>query len=101
MKKDWIPIEAGGASESVAEVQRQGVPKKEQHMTRDCSTLPLNTRFLQIGLEIVPVYGSDAYGWSLEVEEPSGRISAGLRYESLDELFFVLVNMNVSAEGSA
>ena len=70
-------------------------------MTRDCSTSSINTRFLQIGLEIVPVYGNDDCGWSLDAEELPGRTSAGLRYESLDELFFVLVNMNVSSEGSA
>lgn len=69
-------------------------------MTRDCSAVSVNTRFLQIGLEIVPVYGNDDCGWSLDAEELPGT-SVGLRYESLDELFFVLVNMNVSREGIA
>lgn len=70
-------------------------------MTRDCSALPVNTRLLQVGLEIIPVYGNDDCGWSLDFEQLPGRTPAGLRYESLDELFFVLVNMNVCHEGTA
>jgi len=56
---------------------------------------------LQIGLEVVPVYGDDAKGWSVEPGDLSCGLPACFRYRTLDELFFALVNMNLSSEGQA
>ncbi len=53
---------------------------------------------LQIGSEVVPVYGDDISGWSLEAGIGMTRLPI---YRSIDELFFALVNMNLSVEGSA
>ena len=69
-------------------------------MIPTCSRAPVDTCFLQIGLEVIPVYGSDQRGWSLESDDLSAE-STCFRYGSLEELFFVLVNMNVNGEGSA
>ncbi len=70
-------------------------------MTRSCSTHPISARFLQIGTEVVPVYGDDQTGWSLDSDNLPRHPSAVVRYKSLDELFFVLVNMTVNNEGNA
>ncbi len=70
-------------------------------MNRACPVLPVNARFLQIGLEVVPVYGNDQFGWSLDSEGGACRSSALLPYRSLDELLFVLINLNVTQEGTA
>jgi hypothetical protein len=56
---------------------------------------------LQIGLEVVPVYGDDAKGWSVESGDLGCRLPSCFRYRTLDELFFALVNMNLSSEGQA
>ena len=66
--------------------------------TRTLSTQPIRTRLLQIGLEVVAVSGNDQCGWTLEAEDPP--LSA-TRYDSIDELFFVLVNMSIAHEGTA
>lgn len=70
-------------------------------MSHDRPALPINARFLHIGLEVVPVYGNDQCGWSLDAEGLPGRSSALLPYRSLDELVFVLINLLVAHEGTA
>ena len=62
-------------------------------MTRTRSETTVKVRLLQVGLEIVPVYGDDKSGWSFD--------SGMATYRTLDELFFALVNMNLSSEGLA
>ena len=70
-------------------------------MTRSCSVLPISARFLQIGAEIIPVYGNHQSGWSLDSGDLPRHAAACARYKSLDELFFVLINMTVNSEGTA
>jgi len=69
-------------------------------MTHGCSRSAY-ARLLQVGVELVPVYGDDQSGWSVEVADLLPHVPLGFRYESLDELFFALVNMNISEEGVA
>ncbi len=70
-------------------------------MTRNSSALPINARLLQVGAEIVPVYGNDTSGWTLESDDLHHHTRVLQRYRSLDELFFVLVNLATGSEGSA
>lgn len=69
-------------------------------MIPTCTTAPVDTCFLQIGQEVIPVYGNEQRGWSLEADDLSEG-STRFRYGSLEELFFVLINLNVNAEGTA
>lgn len=56
---------------------------------------------LQVGLEMVPVYGDEQSGWSLDQGGVEGLVPSAFRYRSLDEVFFALVNLNLSSEGNA
>lgn len=62
---------------------------------------PVNTKLLKIGLEVFPVYGDDRSGWSMDPIDLAPEVPRWIRYESLDELFFALVNLNVGPEGQA
>ena len=70
-------------------------------MTRSCSALPVSARFVQIGAEVIPVYGNEQSGWSLDADDLPRHASAVVRYKSLDELLFVLINMTINSEGTA
>jgi len=81
---------------------QQPAPGKELRMTQHKpSALRINTRLMQIGLEVIPVFGNDQCGWALDAGDSSRFSSTPVRYRSLDELFFVLTNMNVAGEGTA
>lgn len=67
-------------------------------MTRTRSETVVHARLLQIGSEVVPVYGDDTSGWSFELGLQKARMPI---YRTIDELYFALVNMNLSEEGSA
>ena len=56
---------------------------------------------MKIGLEVFPVYGDEASGWSVDAGDLYPQMPAWFRYRSLDELFFALVNLNISPEGRA
>jgi len=62
---------------------------------------PINAQLLKVGLEVFPVYGDDRTGWSMDPIDLGPETPKGLRYGSLDELFFALVNLNLSPEGQA
>ena len=70
-------------------------------MTRDHSDLPVNACLLQIGLEVIPVYGNEQSGWSVEAGDLNSETPRLFRYRTLEELFFALVTMTVSSEGQA
>ena len=53
------------------------------------------------GLEVFPVYGDEGSGWSMDPVDLTPDTPKGLRYDSLDELFFALLNLNVMPEGQA
>ena len=61
----------------------------------------VNTRLLKVGLEVFPVYGDERSGWSMDPIDLTPDTPKWLRYESLDELFFALLNLNVTPEGQA
>jgi hypothetical protein len=56
---------------------------------------------LQIGVDVFPVCGDDDSGWGLDEGDFCSRAPRRFRYASLDELFFVLVNLSVGPEGRA
>ena len=67
-------------------------------MIRPRSESTVQACLLQIGSEIVPVYGDDSSGWSFE---PGIQMTRMPVYSTIDEIFFALVNMNLSTEGQA
>jgi hypothetical protein len=62
---------------------------------------PVSTKLLKVGLEVFPVYGDERQGWSMDPIDFAPETPRWLRYESLDELFFALINLNVGPEGEA
>jgi hypothetical protein len=62
---------------------------------------PVATKLLQVGLEVFPVYGDERSGWSMDPVDLAPDMPRWLRYDSLEELFFALINLNLSAEGEA
>jgi hypothetical protein len=53
---------------------------------------PITTKLLQVGLEVFPVYGDDRSGWSMDPVDLTPGTPRGLRYESLEELFFASIS---------
>ena len=62
---------------------------------------PINAQLLKVGLEVFPVYGDERTGWSMDPIDLGPNTPKAHRYDSLEELFFALVNLNVSPEGTA
>jgi hypothetical protein len=53
-------------------------------------------RYLRVGAQVFPVYGDEVRGWSPRADDFRGVVaSSPYVYESLDELFFALVNLTV------
>ena len=69
--------------------------------TRTQSEVAIKTQLLKIGVEVFPVYGDEKLGWSVDAGDLYPQIPAWFRYRSIDELFFALVNLNISPEGRA
>ncbi len=65
------------------------------------SDLMVKTQLLKIGREVFPVYGDEDLGWSVEAADLSPQAAPGFRYDSIDEIFFALVNLNLCPEGVA
>ncbi len=65
------------------------------------SDMKVNTQLLKIGVEVFPVYGDEKSGWSVDASDLYPQIPRWFRYRSIDELFFALVNLNISPEGQA
>ncbi len=70
-------------------------------MTHFQSDIAVRTQLLQVGSEVFPVYGDEKTGWSVDAGDLYPQIPVWFRYRSLDELFFALVNLNISPEGRA
>jgi hypothetical protein len=70
-------------------------------MTHGQSEVAVNARLLKIGLEVFPVYGDEKSGFSVDPGDLYPRMPMWFRYQSIDELFFALVNLNLSPEGQA
>ena len=69
--------------------------------TQPSSVVQVNAMLLQIGLEVFPVYGDEASGFSIDAGDLHPLSPKQYRYRSVDELFFALVNLNLSQEGQA
>ena len=69
--------------------------------TRSHPEVAVKTQLLQVGLEVFPVYGDEKTGWSVDAGDCYPQMPPWFRYGSLDELFFALVNLNISPEGQA
>jgi methenyltetrahydromethanopterin cyclohydrolase len=63
--------------------------------------LPVNACLVQIGREVIPVYGNQACGWRVEGGDLHSCPPRRFRYRSLEELFSALVTMAVGDEGRA
>jgi hypothetical protein len=74
---------------------------KKMKATRSHSELGIRTQLLKIGLEVFPVYGDEKVGWSVDAGDLYPQMPPWFRYRSIDELFFALVNLNISPEGQA
>lgn len=59
------------------------------------------TTLLRVGLEVFPVYGDETSGFSMDADDFLPTVSRNVRYRSIDELFFALVNLNCAEEGTA
>ncbi|MFQ5665016.1 MAG: hypothetical protein ACE5I7_01160 [Candidatus Binatia bacterium] len=70
-------------------------------MTYPHAEIAVNAKLLKIGQEIFPVYGDETSGWSVDPGDLYPQMPFWFRYQSLDELFFALVNLHVSPEGEA
>jgi hypothetical protein len=68
---------------------------------RENAVEPVHTQLLKVGLEVFPVYGDERSGWSMDPIDLAPEVPRWLRYESIDELFFALLNLNVAPEGRA
>jgi hypothetical protein len=56
---------------------------------------------LNVGNEVYPVYGSDQLGWTLDSGDLHSEVATQFRYQSLDELFIVIVNFTIATNGTA
>ena len=70
-------------------------------MTEAHEAPALNACIVRIGSEVFAIYGDDTHGWSVDPPDLDPQMPMGFRYQTLDELFFALVNMNLSVEGRA
>jgi hypothetical protein len=75
--------------------------KGQLKMTDAHSEVAVNARLLKVGLEVFPVYGDETSGFSVDPGDLYPQMPIWFRYQSLDELFFALVNLNLSPEGQA
>ena len=60
--------------------------------------------YLRVGRGVYPVYGDALRGWSPRADDlhgPDAEAAQAFRYGSLDELFFALVNLWVTATSHA
>lgn len=56
--------------------------------------------YLRVGGEVFPVYGDEVRGWSTRSDDFRGvTVTSPYVYESLDELFFALVNLCTGPHG--
>ena len=77
---------------------------EEPRLTSD---LPLRLQqaekgfLLNVGTEVYPVYGSDQRGWTLDSGDLHAEVATQFRYQTLEELFFVIVNFSIATHGRA
>jgi hypothetical protein len=58
--------------------------------------------YLRIGADVFPVYGDEMRGWSPRADDfRRGLASSPWVYDSVEELFFALVNLCTAPRGDA
>ena len=70
-------------------------------MAEDRRNMATNVRLVKIGVEVFPVFGDDQVGWSINPGDLFPPLPHVCRYNSLDELYFALVNLSNSDDGKA
>lgn len=70
-------------------------------MAKSPGEIVVNVRLLHIGADVLPVCGDEEVGWGVYQGDLYPDRPAGYRYRSLDELFFVLVNLHLTKCGQA
>ena len=70
-------------------------------MNQPHAQVTIDQRLIKIGADVFAVYGDDVSGWSADPKDLSPQVPLGFRYRTVDELFFALVNMNLTPEGRA
>jgi hypothetical protein len=90
-----------GIDSAVVQNERDVKGDMEMIQTQPQSEVAVNARLLKIGLEVFPVYGDETSGFSVDPGDLYPQMPNWFRYRSLDELFFALVNLNISPEGQA
>jgi hypothetical protein len=65
------------------------------------TAVSVHAQLLKVGLEVFPVYGDEKSGFSVDPGDLYPRTPTWCRYQSIDELFFALVNLNIATEGKA
>lgn len=61
----------------------------------------VHAQLLRVGAEVFPVYGDEVAGFSVSPDDFRPNIPGECRYDSLDELFFALVNLHIAHETQA
>jgi len=98
-KAALLPKMRGMDSADFRKQKRRG--DEDMKTTNTQSAVAVNTQLLKVGLEVFPVYGDEKSGWSVDPGDLYPQMPVWFRYRSLDELFFALVNLNISTEGQA
>ena len=70
-------------------------------MAQVLDDIAVNVRLLHVGPDVLPVCGDEKNGWGVYQGDLYPATPAGYRYRSLDELFFVLVNLHLAKCGQA
>jgi hypothetical protein len=62
---------------------------------------PIPTGLMKVGTDVMPVYGDARVGFSMDSDDFGPDVARAVRYDSVAELYFALVNLNCAVEGRA
>ena len=62
---------------------------------------PIKRSLMQVGTEVFPVFGDGQTGYSANIEDFNSNVPKEWRYPTWDELYFVLVNLQIGPDGRA
>jgi hypothetical protein len=91
----------GGMDSALTQCERDVKGDMEMMQSQPQWEVAVNARLLKIGLEVFPVYGDEKSGFTVDPGDLYPQMPNWFRYRSIDELFFALVNLNISPEGQA
>lgn len=61
----------------------------------------MRAQLLRVGNEVFPVYGDERWGFTIDLGDFCCDSPEAGRYQSLEELYFALVNLHSAVEGKA